>query len=36
MVIIQGLRNAHQPGRNNPVGFSTADSKMNSQQLYAV
>jgi hypothetical protein len=36
MAIIQGLRNAHQPGRNTPVGFSTADLIVNSQNRYAV
>jgi hypothetical protein len=36
MVIIQGLCNVHQPGRNIPVGFSTADPTMNSQRRYEV
>jgi hypothetical protein len=36
IVTIQGLCNAHQPGRNTPVGFSTADPTMNSQHRYAV
>jgi len=36
MVIIQGLRIAHQPGRNTPVCFSTADPTVNSQNRYAV